>query len=583
MKKQSLFFCFTFLILSLSVHAGVPIVWQNDTSRIRTDELQRVYIYPCRIMKASGVQQADVLLNRGNGQPEMGKRGMAAIRTLPGDTATLILDYGRELHGGLKIVTGSSSRRQPSLVRIRFGESVQECSSTPCDSAWKKGYSTDDHAMRDITMHIPRDGQIELGNTGFRFVRIDLLQPNATLYIKETPAILRYRDVPYLGSFTCNDTLLNRIWLTGAYTVHLNMQEYLWDGIKRDRLVWLGDMHPEVSTLMAVFGNNSVVERSLDLACSQFPLPGWMNNMTSYSMWYLIIQWEWYMHNADRAFLDRHKSYILGLLDQFDKAVDADGNIKGNYFLDWPSSPNKQGVEAGVQALLVWALRDAQCMCRMWKDEARYATCQAVINRLSRHVKDVNGLKQAAALMALAGLSDSQKMFDKYLVKQHEKAFSTFYGYYMLMAEAMAGQYTEALNVIRRFWGGMLKMGATTFWEDFDMSWMHDTNPIDEFGSPDKKNIHGDFGGYCYPGYRCSLCHGWASGPTAWLSRYVLGIEIVEPGCKTLRIRPHLGDLQWAEGTFPTPYGVVKVRHERGADGKIITRVSKPDAITVVE
>ena len=63
----------------------------------------------------------------------------------------------------------------------------------------------------------------------------------------------------------------------------------------------------------------------------------------------------------------------------------------------------------------------------------------------------------------------------------------------------------------------------------------------------------------------------------------VLGIEIIEPGCKTLRIRPHLGDLQWAEGTFPTPYGVVKVRHERGADGKIITRVSKPDAITVVE
>lgn len=76
-----------------------PLFGRTTPSRIRTDELQRVYIYPCRIMKASGVQQADVLLNRGNGQPEMGKRGMAAIRTLPGDTATLILDYGRELHG----------------------------------------------------------------------------------------------------------------------------------------------------------------------------------------------------------------------------------------------------------------------------------------------------------------------------------------------------------------------------------------------------------------------------------------------------------------------------------------------------
>jgi hypothetical protein len=53
--------------------------------------------------------------------------------------------------------------------------------------------------------------------------------------------------------------------MTGAYTVHLNMQDYLWDGIKRDRLVWVGDMHPETSTIAAVFGNNKVVPKSLDL------------------------------------------------------------------------------------------------------------------------------------------------------------------------------------------------------------------------------------------------------------------------------------------------------------------------------
>jgi hypothetical protein len=36
------------------------------------------------------------------------------------------------------------------------------------------------------------------------------------------------------------------------------MQEYLWDGIKRDRLVWIGDMYPEVSTIHAVFDFNEV-------------------------------------------------------------------------------------------------------------------------------------------------------------------------------------------------------------------------------------------------------------------------------------------------------------------------------------
>lgn len=43
-------------------------------------------------------------------------------------------------------------------------------------------------------------------------------------------------------SFNCSDPLLNNIWMMGAYTVQLNMQDYLWDGVKRDRLVWVGDL-----------------------------------------------------------------------------------------------------------------------------------------------------------------------------------------------------------------------------------------------------------------------------------------------------------------------------------------------------
>ena len=67
-----------------------------------------------------------------------------------------------------------------------------------------------------------------------------------------------------------------------AYTVHLNMQEFLWDGIKRDRVVWLGDMQPELMAVSRVFGYNEVIPNSLDLACKQLPLPNWMNGMSAY-------------------------------------------------------------------------------------------------------------------------------------------------------------------------------------------------------------------------------------------------------------------------------------------------------------
>lgn len=83
------------------------------------------------------------------------------------------------------------------------------------------------------------------------------------------------------------------------------------------------------------------------------------------------------------------------------------------------------------------------------------------------------------------------------------------------------------------------------------------------------QDIHGDNGAFCYKGLRHSLCHGWASGPTAFLAEDVLGIHILEAGCGAIELRPKLGDLQWARGTYPTPLGILRVEHCRQPDGDI--------------
>jgi len=127
----------------------------------------------------------------------------------------------------------------------------------------------------------------------------------------------------------------------------------------------------------------------------------------------------------------------------------------------------------------------------------------------------------------------------------------------------------------------MLDVGATTFWEDFDLDWTQNAGRIDEPVPAGKKDLHGDFGAHCYKGFRHSLCHGWASGPTAWMSEHVLGVKVLEPGCAAVRIAPELGDLQWAEGTFPTPKGVIRIRHEKGADGKVVSKIEAPAGVRV--
>lgn len=105
----------------------------------------------------------------------------------------------------------------------------------------------------------------------------------------------------------------------------------------------------------------------------------------------------------------------------------------------------------------------------------------------------------------------------------------------------------------------MLALGATTFWEDFDIRWAANAAPITEVVPEGKDDIHADFGAFCYRGLRHSLCHGWASGPAPFLMQYILGIRILEPGCRKILFSPNLGGLAWAKGTYPTPYGNIEV------------------------
>ena len=364
------------------------------------------------------------------------------------------------------------------------------------------------------------------------------------------------------------------------------MQDYLWDGIKRDRMVWIGDMHPEVMTISNVFGYHAIVPKSLDFVRDHTPLPNWMNGISAYSMWWVIIQHDWYMFHGKLDYLQQQKTYLLPLLDLFMSKVDADGkediHDKSFRFIDWPSSENPQGVHAGLQALMVLTFEKAAVLCDVLNETAKAKACRDMAVKMKKYIPDVNHSKQAASLLALAGIVPAIKANEEVIAVGGAKNFSAFFGYYMLQAQAKAGAHEAALNNIRNYWGGMLDMGATTFWEDFNLDEAKTAGRIDEIVPAGKKDFHRDCGAYCYIGLRRSLCHGWASGPTSWLTENVLGIKVTTPGCKVITIEPHLGDLKFAEGSFPTPYGVLRVKHMKMANGQIKTEVKGPKEIKIV-
>ena len=466
-------------------------------------------------------------------------------------------------------------------VRVRFGESVSEAMS---DGLYQGKNPTNDHAIRDQETLVPWLGTSEIGNTGFRFVRIDFLEEDGFIELKSVKAVFLYRPLEYKGSFRCNDERLNKIWDVGAYTVHLNMQDYLWDGIKRDRLVWIGDMHPEAMTIQCVFGNQDIVPNSLDLIRDETPLPKWMNGISSYSMWWLIIHHDYYWYTGDKAYLTEQRDYLVNLLKQLAGHVGKDGKetLPPMRFLDWPTRANNEAVHAGLQGLLIMTLEKGAVLCDLLNEAGTKELCLNAVEKLRTHIPEPGNSKQAAALMALAGLQEAGEMNSEVMAVDGAKRMSTFYGYYVLQARAKAGDYQGCLDVIRQYWGGMLDMGATSFWEDFDLDWTVNAGRIDELVPEGKKDIHGDFGNYCYVGFRHSLCHGWASGPTAWLSEHVLGVKPVSPGCASVKIEPHLGDLEWVEGTYPLAQGILHVRHVKQADGTIKSKIDAPKGVKII-
>ncbi|MBL9138538.1 MAG: hypothetical protein JNK85_21905 [Verrucomicrobiales bacterium] len=554
------------------------------SAKARASDLRQYALPPLRIVwkSAQGVTHAESLLAAKPGQPVLSEPNPPTeLASTPGVSAGVLVDFGVEIQGYLELLTPMMPEQtKMRRVRVRFGESASEAMS----ELGGKQNAGNDHAIRDQIVTVPWLGKIRLGPSGFRFARIDNVNPDLPVQLSQVQAVLEMRDLPYVGSFRCDDARLNRIWQVGAYTVQLNMQEYLWDGIKRDRLVWLGDLHPEVSTINAVFGFHEVVPKSLDLIRDVTKPTEWMNGISSYSMWWIIIQEDWWLHHGDRPYLEAQKAYLTALIRHLVTFIGPDGreSLNGMRFLDWPTYENPAAVAEGLQAMMVLALESGARLMDALGDTETRRVCEDGVARLRRHQPATSGRKSPAALLALAGVRDPVQVAESILRKGGPKDLSTFYGFYVLESLARAGDINTALDFISQFWGGMLDVGATTFWEDFDLEWTKLGSRIDELVPEGTRDIHGDCGAHCYVGFRHSLCHGWASGPTSWLSRHVLGIRPVGPGCRQVRITPNLGRLKWAEGAYPTPKGAIRVRHERSADGSVQSQITAPPGVEVL-
>jgi hypothetical protein len=141
------------------------------------------------------------------------------------------------------------------------------------------------------------------------------------------------------------------------------------------------------------------------------------------------------------------------------------------------------------------------------------------------------------------------------------KITTPYMRFYELAALAESGHQADVTKQIKDYWGGMLRAGATCFWEQYDPA---------ETGAARYAMYGKPFGK--------SLCHAWGASPLYLLGKYYLGVQPTAPGYAAYVVEPNLGGLQWIEGKVPTPQGDVAVYADTarirvtGAGGKGVLR-----------
>lgn len=482
-------------------------------------EVKKESLLPTSVIAYSGVDNSNLLLHD-NPKCVSFKTEPCVIFGKKG--AFVLLDFGKEICGGIRIITRMIQGADNTLIRITFGESVTEACSSVNDST-----ATNDHSPRDFTAILSTLSDLTFGATGFRFVRIELTD-DTPLHIFN---VFAESTEPYFkreAYIKTSDTELNKIIDTAAYTLRLNLQNgYIWDGIKRDRLVWCGDLHQEIINAMYLFGDNKYITNSLEFLKNDTPSTEWINYIPTYSAWWVINLCDYYKLSGNTQFFEENKTYAKDVLKHIDDCIDANGKMAFNttmdFFLDWPTFETSDA-EIGTASLLMLAAN------KFFEIEENPISI-SIVKKLKRYLDLPCRTKQTRAFQILAGRKPNGE--DEFLESGGAQGFSTFMAYYILTADFMAGG-NNAVSIIKEYFGAMLSRGATTFWEDFDVSWLENSGRIDEFPKENQLDIHADFGNYCYKGLRHSLCHGWSSGVLAFVIESLFGIQITNSGKKVI-------------------------------------------------
>ena len=474
-----------------------------------------------------------------------------------------LYDFGRETFGYLKVIGLGKG-----IINIYYGESREEALDTEhCETL--DILSSEDMRRRvcDPSGHC----HYLLDSKAFRYVFIishDTPYEDVAMDFEYAPF-----DAERNGSFRCSDDELNRIWEVAAYTMDLTTREFFVDGIKRDRWTWSGDAIQSYLMNYYLRFDTECVKRTIRQLRGKDPVTAHVNTIMDYTFYWFKSILDFYLYTGDLAFVREMWPRMVTLMDYVLRRTNADGMAEGQpddwIFVDWVDFPmHKRGTLCFEQLLFCKALETMHTCATLLGFDSPYG------ERASALLSKVKSTFWSEERQAFLHAIEDGKMND--MVTKFPNMFAIIYGYaderereailrhvllnkqveaittpymrfYELEALCAMGMQAEVLPEIKAYWGGMLREGATTFWEKYNPA-EHGAQHLAMYGRP----------------YGKSLCHAWGASPIYILGRYFLGVTPTKAGYEAYEVRPNPGGLEWMEGTVPTPFGKIDVTVRAG-------------------
>jgi len=464
---------------------------------------------------------------------------------------TMLVDFGKETFG--KVIVGNLKGN--GKLKLYYGETKQEALAETLAETFD---------YLDVRNPLPKNDTTE--TKAFRYIYAVW---DAGVSFERISALYEYLPLEYRGEFSCSDTLINHIYDVSLYTLHLATREFHLDGIKRDRWAWSGDAYQSYLMNFYTFFDEDVNTRTLYALRGHDPVKTHINTILDYSFYWMIGIYDHFLYTGDTAFVKqiypRMKSLMEFCLGRTNTAGFVEG-LPGDWvFIDW-APMSKEGEISFEQLLFARSLESMAQSARIAGDPDFAGKCAGLSKDLKQRIFDVFWSQEKNAFIhnRINGkLSDNVTryanmfaiLFDyvddakKQQIKDHVilndeilKITTPYMKFYELASLCEIGEEEKVINFVKEYWGGMLKLGATTIWEAYDPNQSGDEHYA-MYGRPFGK----------------SLCHAWGANPVYLFGKYLLGVKPTAPGYQSYLIEPSLGGLEWIKGKVPTPDGNIEV------------------------